>query len=204
MIERSAMAGVLVLLLPALAAAADNPSPAASPPAYFACSSCHGRDGWGSPAIPVPPLAGQQADYLARQLRHYRDGVRGTHPTDTWGGQMALMAANLRDDQIDLLATYLAALPSWPTGATPDLQAPAAYDSCRSCHGESGEGDARIGAPRIRGMDSRYLANQLRHYRTGVRGSHPQDSAGAQMRNALPTGLGDNDIDAIAHYLQQR
>ena len=44
--------------------------------------------------------------YLLRQLQYFKDGVRGAHPDDLYGMQMAMMAASLRDEQAmqDLVA----------------------------------------------------------------------------------------------------
>jgi cytochrome c oxidase subunit 2 len=36
--------------------------------------------------------------YMARQLRNFREGVRGTHAQDIYGAQMALVAGMLADD----------------------------------------------------------------------------------------------------------
>ena len=38
--------------------------------------------------------------YMARQLMYFRDGIRGAHPEDTRGQQMAAMAELLTDDQM--------------------------------------------------------------------------------------------------------
>ena len=46
--------------------------------------------------------------YLVTQLKNFKHGIRGTHPEDGYGPQMALMAAILPDDQaIDDLVTYI-------------------------------------------------------------------------------------------------
>ena len=38
-----------------------------------------------------------------------------------------------------------------------------------------------INAPRMAGMTDWYLANQLKNFRAGIRGGHPQDFYGKQM-----------------------
>jgi cytochrome c oxidase subunit II len=46
--------------------------------------------------------------YLVTQLKNFREGVRGGHPSDPYGAQMALMASMLTDDRaIDDLAAYI-------------------------------------------------------------------------------------------------
>jgi cytochrome c oxidase subunit 2 len=66
---------------------------------YGTCASCHGADGRGIQAMNAPRLKGMSDWYMVTQLRNFRDGVRGGHPQDLYGAQMAMMAAILRDDR---------------------------------------------------------------------------------------------------------
>jgi cytochrome c oxidase subunit 2 len=46
--------------------------------------------------------------YMARQLQNFRQGIRGEHPQDFYGSQMASMAKVLADDQaINDLVDYV-------------------------------------------------------------------------------------------------
>ncbi len=66
------------------------------------CSACHGQNGIG--IIPLyPNLAGQKREYLAAQLRAFRDGSR-KNPI------MSPMAVHLSDSEIEDVAAYLASL----------------------------------------------------------------------------------------------
>jgi cytochrome c oxidase subunit II len=65
---------------------------------YATCAACHGADGRGVWATNAPRLKGMSDWYLATQLKHFRDGVRGAHAQDMYGGQMALFAGTLADD----------------------------------------------------------------------------------------------------------
>lgn len=65
---------------------------------YQACASCHGANAEGSEAMNAPQLAGQNDWYLVTQLKNFKAGYRGTHASDTYGAQMAPMAAALPDD----------------------------------------------------------------------------------------------------------
>ena len=193
----------LVLLLLIWMAAGTGPAGADS---YFPCRSCHGDQGLGSPAINAPPLAGQLEGYLARQLANFREGIRGDRSGDTYGRQMALMAATLDDAGIAELARTLAAMAPWPRKSTDSQPTPGAggklYQPCAACHGAEGEGNAVLLAPRIRGMDARYLARQLRNFRDGIRGATPADTAGQTMRAALPTSLDEASIETISSYIE--
>ena len=64
------------------------------------CSACHGADG-NSPSPANPNLAGQQADYVALQLAHFKSGVR-SNPV------MAGMAATLSPEDMRSLGAYFA------------------------------------------------------------------------------------------------
>ena len=54
----------------------------------------------------APQLAGMSDWYLVTQLKNFRHGVRGPHPHDLYGPQMALLSATLGDSQAvnDLVA----------------------------------------------------------------------------------------------------
>jgi cytochrome c oxidase subunit 2 len=65
---------------------------------YATCAACHGADGQGIAATNAPRLRGMSDWYLARQLANFRAGVRGAHPQDLQGAQMALFAETLADD----------------------------------------------------------------------------------------------------------
>jgi cytochrome c553 len=77
----------------------------------------------------------------------------------------------------------------------------ALFRLCASCHGNQGEGRLDIGAPGIASLPEWYVTAQLQKFRLGVRGSHPQDTAGMRMRpmaRALPT---ESDVQAVAQYV---
>ncbi|ROZ76122.1 c-type cytochrome [Ramlibacter sp. WS9] len=65
---------------------------------YATCAACHGADGRGIAATNAPRLQGMSDWYMARQLKNFRDGVRGAHAQDIYGAQMALVAGMLTDD----------------------------------------------------------------------------------------------------------
>ena len=73
---------------------------------YVTCGACHGADGRGMQATNAPRLAGMSDWYLVTQLKNFKQGIRGAHPKDMYGPQMASMAAILADDQAtnDLVA----------------------------------------------------------------------------------------------------
>jgi cytochrome c oxidase subunit 2 len=66
-----------------------------------ACGACHGSRAQGNTALNAPRLAGLDSTYLKRQYRNYGAGVRGAHPEDRLGRQMAMMA-NMLSTEKDL------------------------------------------------------------------------------------------------------
>jgi cytochrome c oxidase subunit 2 len=75
---------------------------------YVTCGACHGADGRGIQAMNAPRLAGMSDWYLVTQLKNFKQGIRGAHPKDMYGPQMASMAAMLADDQaINDLVAYI-------------------------------------------------------------------------------------------------
>ena len=94
----------------------DNPAPSTvnknttnSQKLYVTtCAACHGADGRGIQATNAPRLAGMSDWYLITQLKNFKQGIRGAHPKDLYGPQMASMAAILADDQaINDLVAYI-------------------------------------------------------------------------------------------------
>jgi cytochrome c553 len=70
-----------------------------------ACAGCHGPAGAGIPAQ-YPRLSGQFAEYLAAQLKGFRDGGRANDPN----GMMRGVAARLTEREIRAVAEYAAGL----------------------------------------------------------------------------------------------
>ena len=75
------------------------------------------------------------------------------------------------------------------------------YDGCVQCHGAKGEGNPEVGAPSIAGLERWYVKRQLRGFKKGYRGFHPEDLAGKRMypmARALDT---DEKVDVISNYV---
>jgi cytochrome c553 len=76
------------------------------------------------------------------------------------------------------------------------------YATCAACHGALAEGNPSLGAPALAGQQLAYLQRQLLNFRAGLRGSHKDDSYGAQMRAGSQAALRDEKaIGAVASYI---
>jgi cytochrome c oxidase subunit 2 len=174
---------------------------------YAVCSACHGSEGEGNKAVNAPKLAGQERTYLERQLINYKSGVRGSGEGDTLGQQMAGMAATLADEKAvrDVVA-YINTLPDNRPETTVTGNAENGkdfYTTCQYCHGPEGQGYWTMNAPRLSGMDDWYMAEQLRKFRDGVRGSHPRDMYGRQMAMMADLFQDEQTVADLVAYLNE-
>jgi len=140
-------------------------------------------------------------------LQAYKQGLRGVNDADVYAKQMAPFVATLPDDAaIRNVVAYIATLteqrpPSTVTGNP--ARGKVLYTTCVSCHGKDGEGVWSTNAPRLSNMSDWYLQRQLQHFRSGVRGAHPQDFNGAQMASMARVLKDDQAIDDLLDYVHQ-
>lgn len=158
------------------------------------CKACHGADG-NSTIEKIPSLAGQPEFFIMNQLILMREGVR---PIE----QMMPFVKELKDAEIQALASYFSKLPVRLEGARPDpalAQRGALLSEklrCGSCHNQDFSGDQQM--PRIAKQRIDYMAAALKDYRDDKR-----KGADTAM-TAVVFGLSDADIDALAHYAASR
>jgi len=164
---------------------------------FQTCVPCHNTDGSGNSAVGAPNIAGMKQWYVQAQLQKFRSGARGMHFNDVEGMRMRPMALSLISDaDVEAVARYVEGLP--PVPHPPVLKGDAqAGDNqfhliCAACHGQNGQGNPDLKAPRLAGIDDWYLATQLRKYRSGVRGTSPKDIEGRMMR-PMARGLADDE-----------
>ena len=72
-----------------------------------ACAGCHNPKGIGNEPAGYPALGGQNAEYIAKQLKAYRAGDRATTAN---AGIMADVASKLTDAEIEAVADYVSGL----------------------------------------------------------------------------------------------
>ena len=177
----------------------------AGQPLYAVCAACHGQNGEGVVALNSPKLSGQEDWYLERQLYNFKHGIRGTHEDDVYGKQMAPMVAVLADDAaIRNVSAYIGTLPihvsKQSTSGDVD-RGRKLYVTCGTCHGMNGQGNYATNSPKLSGQEDWYLRRQLENFKTGVRGSHPDDLFGPQMGSMSRMLRSDKDIDDVIAYI---
>lgn len=161
------------------------------------CEACHGKDG-NSTDPSVPSLAGQGSVYLQGQLVGFqaqrRVGVMS-------GIAMNLTRADIRDAAAYFSQQILRADPAETADSHASRRGRAIYDdgiasinvpACASCHALDGTGLASA-FPRLVGQHSRYIATQLRAFRS--------DNRLNRMMQNVSARLSDDEIDAVADYI---
>jgi cytochrome c553 len=172
---------------------------------YGMCASCHGANGEGITAMNAPAINGQSAEYIARQLNHFKSGIRGGSSNDMYGAQMKGMAATLTDEAVTNVSAYIASLPET---AVADIQegdlhkGNSAYQGkCGACHGGKAQGNELMNAPALANLDSAYITRQIASYKSGIRGSHADDRLGKQMKMMANVISNDEELTNIIAYI---
>ena len=99
-----------------------------------------------------------------------------------------------------LIAISVLALTSLARAAE-DLPIPVdEFIFCTVCHGVQLMGNPIIKAPRLSGMDSWYVENQLRAFKKGWRGKHESDLVGMEMQ-PMAAALSDEQIRDVSVFV---
>lgn len=166
------------------------------------CAACHGQDGRSlNPAW--PNLAGQHADYLAKQLHDLKHNEL-RHVDEA----MAPFISKLTDEDIQNIAEFYAKKPL-PTGThrlrRKNTRGKELYlrgdpkqhiMACAACHGVTAKGNGVPGFPSLAGQHITYTIHQLEAFKTSKRQNDPGHTM--QMVTAV---MSSEDIYAIAYYL---
>ena len=188
---------IFTLLLLFVASAKVLAADAPSAEMLAGCAACHGAAGEGNQALGAPPLAGQDAAYLARQLHNFKAGRRGYAGQDQAGQQMRAFANGLSEEGIASLAAYFAGLPavSLPAAASAVSPAGAALyqTTCAYCHGEQAQGYPQMQAPNLRLLGGWYIDQQLTSYRQGWRGAQAHADIQGMWMRSIATHINDAD-----------
>ena len=203
---------IVIGLLPLLASTVNAEGNAdAGKELYNTCAACHGADGAGAAAMKAAPRVNHlEPVYVVAQLQKFKAGIRGGAGDSKVATQMAAMTAALDEQAMLDVAAYTATLDGGVSAVTVEGDA-AAGDAhykqfCGACHGAAAEGNMAMNAPRLAGADDWYLVGQLQSFREGIRGAHPDDVTGMQMRamaGVLPDAAAINDVSAYIRSIPQ-
>jgi cytochrome c553 len=164
------------------------------------CQACHGANG-NSTNPQWPSLAGLGADYIAEQLKNFKDNKRN-NPV------MMPNAMSLSADDMANLGAYFDSLPNTGLEADPSYwqageklyrggDAARAIPACMACHGPTARGNEPAKFPALRGQQSVYVVKQLNDYASGARTTGPNG-----IMETIAKRLSPDDIRNVASYLQ--
>ena len=78
----------------------------------------------------------------------------------------------------------------------------ASFAVCATCHGQQGEGNQQLNAPKLAGQEDWYLRRQLDYFKAGVRGTGPGDTYGIAMGPMANTLVDDTAIENVIAYIE--
>ncbi len=161
------------------------------------CSLCHGKDGEAASAV-YPRLAGQHAEYIARQLADFKSGKRVSET-------MKPQAEGLTPEEMTALGAYFEKKKIGGRRVQDaDLLAVGKYifsqgnrysglPGCATCHGADGHGTAQL--PRLAGQHPRYIEDQLKQFNKRER---TNDNA---VMHTVASKLSELETHAVAAYI---
>jgi cytochrome c553 len=161
------------------------------------CSLCHGKGGESASAV-YPRLAGQHAEYIARQLADFKSGKRKSET-------MKPQAEPLTSEEMAALGIYFEKRKAVGRRAQDgELLAVGKYifehgnrfaglPACASCHGPKGLGTPQL--PRLAGQHPRYVEEQLKQFNTRER---TNDNA---IMHTVASKLSELETHAVAEYV---
>lgn len=161
------------------------------------CFLCHGMNGESTSEI-FPRLAGQHAEYIAKQLGAFKSGARKSTA-------MAEMVSKLTPDEMVALGKYYEKM-SIPREEPkePQLAAMGQYifhngnkfsgvPACVACHGTTAQGAANL--PRLAGQFSGYIHTQLKSFNKRER---TNDNA---VMHVVAEKMTELEMAAVAEYV---
>lgn len=161
------------------------------------CFMCHGEDGESASEV-FPKLAGQHAEYIAKQLDNFKTGKRQNTA-------MIDMVSRLTTDEMLAVGKYFEAKTAPPeTVKDPDLAGVGRYifykgnkfsglPSCATCHGKDGLGTASL--PRLAGQYAGYVETQLKLF-----GKRERTNDNAVM-HSIAANLSPLEMAAVAEFV---
>lgn len=154
-----------------------------------------------------PIVDGLPAWYSEWQLKKFADGVRGRNLENKSEALMGAAEAIVHDPgDRRRVAEHIASLPPRKhllTVRGDKARGRAVYQSCVVCHGPSGrEGREDLKSPPLTPLEDWYQLDQLRKYKSGLRGTNEHDVEGQLMRAAVMP-MGEQDFRDVTRYIAE-
>lgn len=174
----------------------------------MACMGCHGPN--GNSFVPnFPSLAGQPADYIAKQIYDFKSGERGN-------AMMTSVALGIGDEDIHHISAYYESQIKTPLVKNiPHLKkiedrhallafGKKLYDhgnpntgqaACFTCHGKNGDTLPGFNIPTLVNQHPQYLISTLKEFKNRKRTNDIERA----MRRIVDT-MSNEEIEAVSYY----
>ncbi|MDM8567329.1 c-type cytochrome [Candidatus Halobeggiatoa sp. HSG11] len=134
----------------------------------YNCPSCHGVDGNKTITFDYPKIAGQNKNYLIKQLKSLKSGQRNNSHSPT----MTVMMQKVTELEIEAIATWLATLaikadPNIPIN--PKGKFLYQNKTCFACHGKNAKKPFHPDYPILAGQHKKYTITQMQDIKDGSR-----------------------------------
>jgi len=164
------------------------------------CLACHGEIGNSFASI-FPNIAGQNANYLLKQLLEIQSGQR----------QVLTMTGtldNLSESDLSDIAAYYESQSRNQGTAKQDLVelGESIYRAgiprkniaaCTACHSPTGSGNGPAAFPALAGQWPEYTVTQLKNFQSGER----HNDGDSQMMRTTAMDMNEKEMTAVASYL---
>lgn len=159
-----------------------------------ACIGCHGSEG-NSDVLINPNLAKQHPEYIAKQLKNFKNKSRVNYAMNQFAGAMsendiADMAAYFADTTAVADVVPHKVMPAAPVTAAV-IAGKEKSVACASCHGADGNSPVAM-YPKLAGQSASYLVKQLKEFKSGTRKS--------SMMAPMASSLSEQDMVEISSY----
>ncbi len=183
-----------------------------------ACVICHGEGG-NSAVATFPKLAGQNANYLFKQMKNIQCGALSadeqktqkciSRSVPTMVGQLDALS----DDDLTDIADYFASQNASASQANAELAVKGEeiyragirtknVAACTACHSPTGQGNGPAGFPALGGQHADYIAVQLRAFRAAADGLPGRANDGdIKIMRDIAYSMSDSEIDAVSSYI---
>jgi cytochrome c553 len=164
------------------------------------CLACHGEIG-NSPVPSFPNIAGQNAQYLLKQLLEIQSGQRKVL-------SMTGILDDMSESDLSDIATYYESQPRNHGAAKEDLVelGESIYRAgiprkniaaCTSCHSPTGNGNGPAVFPALGGQWPEYIVTQLKNFQSGER----YNDGDSQMMRTTAMDMNEKEMTAVSSYL---
>lgn len=169
------------------------------------CSQCHGAGAAGVQAAGYPSLVdddwlwGGTIDDIVYTVTH---GIRNEQSPDTRWSQMPAFGDVLTPQEIAALVQHVRAIGGEDHDAALAAEGAVLFaDNCAACHGEGGEGNRDLGAPRLNDRIWLYGKSEERLTETIAKARFGVMPAWAEEWRPGGGGLTPAEINAVAVYV---